>query len=191
MTSKILLKAKRNKAGHIYYQDINLVIKSAKEALVIGRLENDEFIPLDEKCLELCEQHNLKYDTTLVEEVPEENKTEPEETEQNEEPSEPIKQVVQPTQSITQSVTLPQAQPTPTPTSTPAQPLQATQSQQSNHSEKLTATLKQATALVAEMVEKANSEQSRLAEENAKLKKEVDTLKNKVKQLLAAISNEL
>jgi hypothetical protein len=44
-----------------------LVFKSATDKLVIGRIENDEVIPLDEKALELCEEHGFSYDESLVE----------------------------------------------------------------------------------------------------------------------------
>ena len=65
-TAKITL-VKNKKLDCIYHKDSMLVFKSANEKLVIGRIENDEIISLDEKALELCEVHGFKYDESLVE----------------------------------------------------------------------------------------------------------------------------
>lgn len=78
---------KRNKKlDKIYNPDSGLVFNSSsKDKLVIGRIEDDEFISLDEKALELCEEYNFKYDESLVE-------TEEEEQEQEEKEVVPSKE---------------------------------------------------------------------------------------------------
>lgn len=113
-TAKITL-VKNKKLDCIYHKDSMLVFKSANEKLVIGRIENDEIIPLDEKALELCEVHGFKYDESLVEteDATSQGNTdsqEPENTSENsteqtqpvEQPIQPIQPVVQPTQPVVQ-----------------------------------------------------------------------------------------
>jgi len=69
MSSKItkLVLKKNKKLDKIYHPETGLVFKSATEKVVIGRIVDDEFIPLDEEALELCEQNHFKYDESLVE----------------------------------------------------------------------------------------------------------------------------
>lgn len=67
--SKKTVYKRNKKLGKIYHPDSGLVIKSAKEKIVIGRIDGDEFVPLDETALELCEKWNFKYDESLVEET--------------------------------------------------------------------------------------------------------------------------
>ena len=110
-TAKITL-VKNKKLDCIYHKDSMLVFKSANEKLVIGRIENDEIIPLDEKALELCEVHGFKYDESLVEteDATSQGNTEsqePENTSENStEQSQPVVQssqpVVQPSQPVVQ-----------------------------------------------------------------------------------------
>ena len=112
-TAKITL-VKNKKLDCIYHKDSMLVFKSANEKLVIGRIENDEIIPLDEKALELCEVHGFKYDESLVEteDATSQGNTEsqePENTSENStEQSQPVVQssqpVVQPSQPVVQPV---------------------------------------------------------------------------------------
>ena len=60
---------KNSKAlGKPWDPESTLVFKSSKEKLVIGRLQDDEVIPLDDEALDLCVQWKFKYDTSLVEE---------------------------------------------------------------------------------------------------------------------------
>jgi hypothetical protein len=62
------LSLKRHKGlDKLYHEESNLVIKSKEEPLVVGRIENDTFIPLDDETLDLCSRFNMKYDETLVE----------------------------------------------------------------------------------------------------------------------------
>ena len=69
MASEISKKlAKHKKTGRLYNKDTGLVFNSAeKDRLVIGRLDNDEFVPLDQEAVDLCEKHGVKYDESLVE----------------------------------------------------------------------------------------------------------------------------
>lgn len=64
-TKKIVLK-RNKKLDKIYHLDSGLVVNSAKEKLVVGRIENDEFVVLDQTALDLCKKFDLKYDETLV-----------------------------------------------------------------------------------------------------------------------------
>ena len=65
-TSKLTL-VKNKKIDCLYHKESMLVFKSASEKLVIGRIENDEVLPLDEQALELCQEYGFKYDESLVE----------------------------------------------------------------------------------------------------------------------------
>ena len=97
-TAKITL-VKNKKLDCIYHKDSMLVFKSANEKLVIGRIENDEIISLDEKALELCEVHGFKYDESLVEteDATSQGNTDSQEPENNSENStEPSQTLVQP-----------------------------------------------------------------------------------------------
>ena len=58
---KLVLK-KNKKLDKIYHPETSLVFKSATEKIVIGRIEDDEFVPLDQLCVDLCLQNNFKYD---------------------------------------------------------------------------------------------------------------------------------
>lgn len=64
--AKLVLK-KNKKLDKIYHPDTGLVFKSATEKVVVGRIVDDEFIPLDDEALELCEKNHFKYDESLVE----------------------------------------------------------------------------------------------------------------------------
>lgn len=64
--AKLVLK-KNKKLDKIYHPETGVVFKSATEKVVIGRIVDDEFIPLDEEALELCEKNHFKYDESLVE----------------------------------------------------------------------------------------------------------------------------
>ena len=66
-SSKSKITLKKNKAiDKIWHPESTLVFKSATEKKVVGRCIDDEFLPLDEECLSLCEQWGFKYDTDLV-----------------------------------------------------------------------------------------------------------------------------
>jgi hypothetical protein len=58
---------KNKKHDCLYHKESMLIFKSATEKLVIGRIDDDKVVPLDEKALELCEEYGFKYDETLVE----------------------------------------------------------------------------------------------------------------------------
>jgi len=99
-TAKLVLK-KNKKLDKIYHPDTGLVFKSATEKVVIGRIVDDEFVPLDEEAVELCEKNSFKVDESLLEtdeaEEPEtkkkssSKKKSEEETEETEETEEPPK----------------------------------------------------------------------------------------------------
>lgn len=65
------IKYKKLKIGdneRLWHQESTLVFKSQQDRIVIGRFDGKEYIHLDEKTLELCEQFNFKCDPSLVEE---------------------------------------------------------------------------------------------------------------------------
>ena len=88
-TRKLVLK-KLSAYNTIWHPESTLVFKSQKERLVIGRLENDTLIELDDNCLELCEEWKFNPDTSLLEESeqPSEEEVEKPSEEQNEEETE-------------------------------------------------------------------------------------------------------
>ena len=67
LKGKIILK-KNNTINKIWHPESTLVFKSSKDKLVIGRLDKNNFISLDDEALELCVKWKFKYDTSLVEE---------------------------------------------------------------------------------------------------------------------------
>uniref|UniRef100_A0A6C0EJW1 Uncharacterized protein n=1 Tax=viral metagenome TaxID=1070528 RepID=A0A6C0EJW1_9ZZZZ len=74
MSNKTRVTYKKNKKlDKIYHPDSGLVIKSAKERIVIGRIDDGEFVPLDDVALELCEEWDLEPDKTLLEDEEDED----------------------------------------------------------------------------------------------------------------------
>lgn len=86
MASKSEKRSWKKKGEFIYNPDSNLIIKSAKEKVVIGRFDEDGNKVEDEKTLELCKEYGLDPDTSLLEAVAE--KEEKEEEDENEEEKE-------------------------------------------------------------------------------------------------------
>lgn len=64
--SKKIVYKRNKKLGKIYHPDSGLVVKSAKEKIVIGRIDGNKFVPLDDTALDLCDEWNLKYDESLI-----------------------------------------------------------------------------------------------------------------------------
>lgn len=89
MASKSEKRSWKKKGDFIYNPDSNLIIKSAKEKVVIGRFDEDGNKVEDEKTLELCKEYGLDPDTSLLEAVAErdekEKEDEKEESEEEEE----------------------------------------------------------------------------------------------------------
>lgn len=75
---KLILK-RHKKTGKVWHPESGLVFKSAKDKVVIGRYENDDFIELDDEALDLCVEFGFKYDKDLVEEDEEEEAEEDDE----------------------------------------------------------------------------------------------------------------
>ena len=78
-SKKITLRALKT-LNTIWHPESTLVFKSKNDKVVIGRYENDQLIPLDEKALDLCSEWRLKYDSSLIEEEEEESGEEVEES---------------------------------------------------------------------------------------------------------------
>jgi hypothetical protein len=114
-TAKLALKHNK-KLDKIYDPITGLVFKSPNEKLVTGRIVDNEFRPLDEEILALCEEHGFKHDESLIE-VAEEGDAPTTETE--EEPQEVASPAPAP---VVAPVVVPVSLPTPAPVSTPAVP---------------------------------------------------------------------
>lgn len=67
MSTKAKLTLKRNKKhDKIYDATTGLVIRSTKDKVVIGRLVDDEYIPLNAEMVELCDELGYEYDESLL-----------------------------------------------------------------------------------------------------------------------------
>jgi len=95
MSAKTVSFKKHKKSGEIYNLENLLVYKSAdgkplKEKIVIGRIFEEEFVPLDDEAVEQCGKLGLKYDETLLKETAEAEEAEEteEQTEETEEAEE-------------------------------------------------------------------------------------------------------
>ncbi len=64
---KIILK-KLTGYNTVWHPESTVVFKSEKERLVIGRFVDKELIPLDQECLELCDEWSFKPDESLLDE---------------------------------------------------------------------------------------------------------------------------
>jgi len=64
---KIILK-KLTGYNTVWHPESTVVFKSEKERLVIGRFFDKEVIPLDQECLELCDEWSFKPDESLLDE---------------------------------------------------------------------------------------------------------------------------
>ena len=219
-TSKITL-VKNKKLDCIYHKDSMLVFKSANEKLVIGRIENDEIIPLDEKALELCEVHGFKYDESLVEtedatsqgntESQEPENTSENSTEQSQPLVQPSQPVVQPTQPMVQP-----SQPVVQPSQAVVQPSQPVVQNftsdsvvkqfedivnadavrlvdyfKSQISGHLVTCFKNQVETSSENLQKSNDRVSELEAQLVSLRKELDETKKKMRGILAAIQADL
>ena len=91
MNSKVSSLKRHVKSGKIFFTDTKLVVKSASEKIVIGRIFNDDFLQLDKEAVDLCNQLGLQYDKNLLNEEETEQRqesNEEEETEQRQESNE-------------------------------------------------------------------------------------------------------
>jgi hypothetical protein len=61
-----LIWRKHKNTGFNYNIQTSLIIKCPKDKLVIGRIENKKFIPVDKKTIELCQKYNLLFDIEKV-----------------------------------------------------------------------------------------------------------------------------
>ncbi len=75
--TKMSFKKIKN-STNILHNDTGLVLRSVKDKVVIGRLENESIVTLDKICVSLCEKWNLKYDESLLKETDEEEAEEEE-----------------------------------------------------------------------------------------------------------------
>ena len=69
---KIILK-KLTAYNTVWHPESTVVFKSQKDRLVIGRMVDKDLIPLDQECLELCDEWNFKPDESLLDEEDNEN----------------------------------------------------------------------------------------------------------------------
>jgi outer membrane biosynthesis protein TonB len=200
---------KKHKAlDKVYHPESGLVIKSATDKVVVGRISDDEFVSLDDECLELCEKYGFKYDETLVaeqeseenpevEEKPEEEAEEEPEEEAEPEPKKKSKVKESETKAETEE---PQPEPQPEPKKKPKEDgkkapekpkgndvMSELSSLVSSHSESLT-------AFVQTLLDRSNESQdkcSKLEAEISSLKTQLEETKTKMKKLLSAMQNDL
>jgi hypothetical protein len=192
--SKLTL-VKNKKLDCIYHKESMLVFKSPSEKIVIGRIENDQIISLDEKTLELCEQYGFTYDESLLEEAEEteDNNSaeapaqEQSETQQPVQPSQPVQPTTQPVQATTQPV---QA------TTQPVQPklesfLKEFEGIVNMHTLHIVDCYKSQIEVFSDTLQKSNDRVSELEGQLTTLRKELDDTKKKMKGILAAIQADL
>ena len=77
-----LILIRHKKINKFIHPETGLVFKSDKEKIVIGKLDNDKIIDLDESDIDNCKKYGFKFDITPKKEV--ENKLEDEELEDEE-----------------------------------------------------------------------------------------------------------
>ena len=65
MSNKKVVLKKLKELGKIWHDDSRLVFKSETEKLVIGRYEDNKFIPLDNEAVIRCKTWNFKYDPSI------------------------------------------------------------------------------------------------------------------------------
>lgn len=171
--------ARNKKLDCVFYQDCNLVVRSEKDKVVIGRIADGEIIDLDQEAIDLCEQYGLEYDKTLVEEAEdEEDKTEVKEAEEEEEAEEEPEK------------------PTPKkPTPTPKKEKEIVESTTSSDFSKLLSSLQQAydkgLKKEKERADKLEETNASLEETLSGLRKELEETKKKMKGILAAMQADL
>ena len=211
MTSKSskLTLVKNKKLDCLYHKESMLVFKSPTEKLVIGRIENDEIIPLDEQALELCQEHGFKYDESLVE--TEEASQEEEQTEEVPAQNAPV--VPAQTAPVVPAQTTPvvpvQIAPVAPAQTTPVVPSQTAPQQDSNNVVDNKLVISQFSELLVQQSsliekhfrdqinlysEKLGKSTDRIAElesQNLTLRKELDDTKKKMRGILAAIQADL
>ncbi len=81
--TKMSFKKIKN-STNILHNDTGLVLRSVKDKVVIGRLENESVITLDKICVDLCEKWNLKYDEELLKKDEEDEEGDEEEADEEE-----------------------------------------------------------------------------------------------------------
>ena len=179
MSSKKTKTYKKHKAsGKIYDPESMLVIKSQDEKIVVGRIEDDQFVTLDETCLELCEKYGFKYDESLVEEEEEEQQEDEKEEEipsKKEEVEEPKSQSVKEENKIVETTTNIHTS-SDTFEKMVSDLLSSYNSLKLRHSKEL---------------EEMKSKHSETVEELAKVKGELDKTKIKLKNVLVAMQENL
>jgi len=184
------------KLDRIYHVESNLVVKSQAEKLVVGRLENGEFIPLDERAVELCDEFGLKYDESLVEDDSE-NAEEP-----SERPSEVPKDVPKDVPDEKKSESSVSEEPAEAPAERPAEALAEAlaevHSKQPAERPAFSLTLKRFCDEMNLFVSEYDTELTKLRTQVSDLisqlessRGEVDSVKKKLKKLLASYQDEL
>lgn len=102
---QIILK-KLKEYDTVWHPESTLVFKSSTDKRVIGRIEDNELIQIDEKTIELCEQWNFDYDENLIdnEEVDESQENETEEVSQSEVVKKEVEEVTKEVEEIPKQV---------------------------------------------------------------------------------------
>ena len=175
---KIVLKSLK-KLKTIWHPESTLVYKSKKERLVIGRYVDDEFIPLDEEALELCDEWNMKPDPERVIEDEEDDQHDGEESEEGGAKSSHDESGEEETQTPPE---VKEAAPPSAPAETTFSDIQRVVAQYNTHSESFIAELMKwcsecESSRVAELAAK-QSEYDELKSKYDAIKKKFDTMKS-------------
>ena len=171
MASKIkpVLK-KHKKLECIYHPESFLVFKSSAELVVVGRIENDELIPLDQTAIEQCEKFNFEPDPTLFSEEAEDmEKTK----ESEEEPVKPIPKE-EPIKPIPKPLSPPKEEP-----------------KQVNNDQKIVDDITSYIGTLRKELQEKNTHIQALESTKQILEKDLALTKQKLKQVLLATANEL
>jgi hypothetical protein len=171
------LKMKRNKKlDKVYLSDYQLVVNSQEDRTVIGRIENDAFIPLDEKALEMCKKYGFPYQGEEKEKEKDEDQEEEEEDQEDEDEEDEDEKVVLKKQESTKN---------------------EVKNKEENKSKNLLDKLKSLLPELENLLLNNNSSNDlkdklvSLEKENEDLKKQLAETKKKLKSVLETFSSDL
>lgn len=196
MTSKATGTFVQNKKlDKIVHKESNLVVNNQKEKLVIGRVFEKAFIPLEddtevEKTLQTCAEFGLKYDESLVQFEEESEEKEAEEEARSASDQREVEKVVEPL-SERREARPSQEQSEPTPRK------ETVERAKSESPSDLSALLQKHTEEMIAFVKKVSSNSASMSELSAvkkeleETKKELDGTKKKLKALLATMQEQL
>lgn len=165
---------KRHKeSGSIYHAESSLVVKSATDKHVTGRIENGKLVELDQEALDLCEKFGFQPDPELISEEVQEDEQTPSEPEVKVEPKVDVKVEPKPEPKVEQK-----------PKVEPAKPPKV---------EVKTAVSDSPLAQAISLLQQVNSTETQLREQIETLKKELEVANQKVAKytkIIKSLSDE-